>query len=215
MRLLLAVVALVVFIGALCLGFELLMFGSFSGSEFISFVVAFAVICVVVGYGPEVQEISIAGNIVKLKEIKAEAVAAIEGLKESRVEMLRMNFDFALVHGYLEPDDLLIDKRTANFWALVRLAEKYGCVEELKFEILKSIDILMGAQLYIILNAVGMKDLSLAQIKPNVFELTQMVLTPDKIALAQANNNKLDMKIEIEKGLQQYLDLDMLRLKLI
>lgn len=215
MRFLLAGVALVVFIGALCLGFELLMFGSFSGAEFISFVVAFAVICVAVGYGPEVQEISIAGNIVKLKEIKAEAVTAIEGLKESRVEMLRMNLDFALVHGYLEREDLLVDKRVDNFWTIVRLAEKYKCIEALKFEILKSIDVLMEAQLYIILEVVGEKNVPSAQVKPNIFELTQMVLTPEKIAVAQGKNVGLDMKIEIEKGLKQYLNLDMLRLKLV
>lgn len=214
MRFLLAVVALVVFIGALCLGFNLLMFGSFSGAEFISFVVAFAVISLIIGYAPEVQEISIAGNIVKLREVKAEAVAAIQGLKESRVEMLRMNLDFALVHGYQERDILLVDKRTDNFWTIVGLAEKYECVDDLKFEIIKSIDILMNTQLYIILTEVGEKMPPTAQGKPNIFELAQMVLAPEKLAVAESRHAGLDMKLEIEKGLDQYLKLDTLRLKL-
>jgi hypothetical protein len=63
----LAVGASVGFTIALLLALTLLLFSKFSGAEFTAFVLAFAVLSVAVGFAPEVQEISIVGNVVKLK----------------------------------------------------------------------------------------------------------------------------------------------------
>ena len=96
MRIFLAVVGVLLFGLATGLAFYLLSIGKFSGAEFTAFVIAFAVFGMVVAYAPEVQEISIAGNVVKLKEVKAEALKAIASLNKSRIEMLRIFFGLAL-----------------------------------------------------------------------------------------------------------------------
>lgn len=53
-----------------------------SGAEFVAFSLGFAVIGLIVAFATEVQEFSIAGNGVKLRELRTEAEKTIEELKK-------------------------------------------------------------------------------------------------------------------------------------
>lgn len=147
MRVFLAIVGFLVFGLATALALYLLSIGKFSGAEFTAFVVAFAVLGMVVGYAPEVQEISIAGNVVKLKEIKAEALKAIESLNKSRIEMLRVFLGLALKHEGGFGSETPIDPRARDLWPLFRLSKEYDCQKELKEELLMCVRLLLGSQL--------------------------------------------------------------------
>jgi len=147
MRIFLGITGFILFIAALALALFLLTAGKFSGTEFTAFVIAFAVLGLVLGYGPEVQEISVVGSVVKLKEVKAEALKAIESLNKSRVEMLRIFLGLAVKHGGGFGGDNPVDPRSKGFWDLVNLAREYKCVLELKQELLIFTRVLMIAQL--------------------------------------------------------------------
>ncbi|MPQ68301.1 MULTISPECIES: hypothetical protein [unclassified Pseudomonas] len=146
-RVRLAVGASVGFVVALALALGLLLFSKFSGAEFTAFVLAFALLAVAVGFAPEVQEISIAGSVVKLREIKAEALSAIESLNTSRVEMFSVFLGLALKHSGGFGNSGPIDPRVAEFWELTELIKKYNCVQELKAPLATSLYVLMVAQL--------------------------------------------------------------------
>lgn len=148
MRIFLGILGFLLFVLATSLAFYLLSIGKFSGAEFTAFVVAFAVLGMVIGYAPEVQEISIAGNVVKLKEVKAEALKAIASLNKSRIEMLRTFLGLALKHGGGFASSYPVDPRAHQFWKLLDQIKEYDCLNELKEDVTISVKVLLVAQLY-------------------------------------------------------------------
>ncbi|MBU0523463.1 MULTISPECIES: hypothetical protein [unclassified Pseudomonas] len=153
MRIKLAVAGGLIFCLAIGVGLWLLFVPKLSGTEFVAFVVAFTIIGGIVAFAPEVQEFSIAGNVVKLREVKNEALKSIEILKKSQAELLRlMLFTKPLVSRGepLEEGYLAIDR---NFWDVVAEAKRIGAVEALKPDLLKCIDVMLP-ELYSV--AIGM-----------------------------------------------------------
>lgn len=73
-------------------GWDLLCAEKISGGEFVTLIIAFAVLGLIISFSSEVQEFSVAGNVVKLKEVKKEADKSIQDLKNARVG----NFKFLL-----------------------------------------------------------------------------------------------------------------------
>lgn len=139
-RIHLAVKASIGFSVALALALTLLFVGKFSGTEFTVFVVAFAVFAVVVGFAPEVQEFSVVGNVVKLREVKNEALKSIEILKNSQAELLRLLLrtkSFINRTHPQNPDQLAIDR---DFWDIVAEAKRIGAVESIKSDLVACID---------------------------------------------------------------------------
>ena len=147
MRRNLAVVGFLVFIIATTLALYLIFCGKLSGAEFVAFVVSFAVLGLVVGFAPEVQEVSIVGNVVKLKEIKSDALKAIESLNSSRIEMLRVFLSLVLNHGGTWGSCGPMDPRIDNFLLLYWQAKNYQCLGELKLELSKCLKVFMANQL--------------------------------------------------------------------
>lgn len=121
-----------------------------SGAEFVALIVAFAVLCAAVGFAPEIQEVSIAGNVVKLREVKAEAIKTIESLKRSRVESHRALLKLALKTSGAFSNTQPVDPRNSEFCRLIELAREYECVPELKSEILSGLDVLLLGQVSVI-----------------------------------------------------------------
>ncbi|MEE2001412.1 hypothetical protein QWY20_08095 [Alkalimonas sp. MEB108] len=68
--------------------FLLLKHSYITSSAFVTLIVAATVVSLTLAFAPYIQEVSIAGNIIKLREAKAEADKALEGLKHARVSML-------------------------------------------------------------------------------------------------------------------------------
>lgn len=206
MRKFLVGLGVVIFLASISLALWLLMQGKFSGAEFASFVVAFAVIALIVGYAPEVQEISIAGNVVKLKEIKAEAVKAIESLNESRVEMLRIFLGLALKHAGGFGSSGPVDPRVPEFWELYKLIKKFDCEKQLRDPIVSSLNVLMVAQL----RAVSNRNLNLGHVisDPCIspFELSSVAFDPEGISLAEERTSPrpTNYKDEIIESIYEY-----------
>lgn len=146
MRIFLGVLGFLLFGLAAATAFYLLSVGKFSGTEFTAFVVAFAVLAMVVAYAPEVQEISIAGNVVKLKEVKAEALRAIASLNKSRIDMLRVFLGLALKHSGMFSSSSPIDPRLREFWKLLDQIREYDCFNDLKDELMLSVRVLLTSQ---------------------------------------------------------------------
>ncbi|MGY2288378.1 hypothetical protein ACW9H6_01865 [Pseudomonas sp. SDO528_S397] len=205
-RVRLAVVAAVAFAGLFSLALWLLFTSKFSGTEFTAFVLAFAVLAVVVGFAPEIQEVSIAGNVVKLKEVKAEAVRAIESLNKSRVEMLRVFLSLTLKHsgGFGSSD--LIDPRAYAFWNLLKLIREYQCLKELKEELLINARVLAGAQL----RNISRRDIDPRIITseniPDPIDLAAVAFAPEGIeeAAGRTSPRPENYREEIKEALVEY-----------
>lgn len=78
--------------------FLLINLEKISGAEFVALSLGFAVIGLIITFSAEVQEFSIAGNGVKLKELRSEAEKTIADLKIARVEIFRLII-LQVIHG--------------------------------------------------------------------------------------------------------------------
>jgi len=208
MRVVLGIVGVALFAGALILGFYLLEIGKLSGAEFTAFVIAFAVFSLVICYAPEVQEISIAGSVVKLKEVKAEALSAIESLNKSRVEMLRVFLNLALRQDGGFANENPVDPRGKNFWLLIGLAEEYKCREELKSELLLAVKSLMHGQLLVIMQRTTSVKWAWGEEFLSPFQLAATAFNPvgieQSVSRRSPRPSEEDYKKDIQVSLEEY-----------
>ncbi|WP_447801232.1 hypothetical protein [Pseudomonas kilonensis] len=205
-RVRLAVIAATVFAFLFALALVLLLTSKFSGAEFTAFVLAFAVLAVAVGFAPEIQEVSIAGNVVKLKEVKAEALRAIESLNKSRVEMLRVFLSLTLKHAGGFASSNPIDPRTYSFWNLLKLIKEYQCLIELKDELLMNARVLAGAQLHNIASRNSDPRITQSETLPDPLELASVAFAPEGIeeAVGRTSPRRENYREEIKVALAEY-----------
>jgi hypothetical protein len=205
-RVRLAVIAAIAFAVLFALALCLLLTSKFSGAEFTAFVLAFAVLAVAVGFAPEIQEVSIAGNVVKLKEVKAEAIRAIESLNKSRVEMLRVFLSLTLKHSGGFASSNPIDPRTYSFWNLLKLIREYQCLVELKDELLMNARVLAGAQLRNIARRNSDPRIATPETLPDPLELAAVAFAPEGIeeATGRASPRPENYREEIKQALAEY-----------
>ncbi|WP_095111718.1 hypothetical protein [Pseudomonas sp. Irchel 3H7] len=140
MRKKLAIAGFFIFVLASGGGLWLLLSGKLSGTEFVSFVVVFTIISGIVVFAPEVQEISVAGNVVKLREVKNDAIKSIEVLKRSQAELLRLMLrtkSFIIRAWFQSPDKPAID---ADFWDIVAEIKRIEAVDFVRAELVACID---------------------------------------------------------------------------
>ncbi|MCP2141777.1 UNVERIFIED_ORG: hypothetical protein J2Y94_003102 [Pseudomonas poae] len=219
MRAALAIFGALVFFISASLSFYLLWIGKFTGAEFTAFVVSFAVLSLAVGFAPEIQEVSIAGNVVKLKEVKAEALKAIESLNKSRVETLRVLLGLALRTEGGFANEAEIDPRIPGFWRLIDLATEYKCLGELKSEVLLGVAVLLRGQISVIHQRSTNSELratcGLGE-TPDPVELTSIALEPVGIKeYAESRSKSFDeIRAEIKVALGQYFKLFELKRKI-
>lgn len=121
-----------IFCFAMSFGWWLLNSGKLSGAEFVAFAVSFTVIGGIVSFAPEVQEFSIVGNIVKLKEVRNEAKESLKSLQNAQVELWR--FILRSRHFYVpthpsRPNDSVVSE---DFWVIYREAKALGAIGSLK-----------------------------------------------------------------------------------
>lgn len=145
MRIFLGILGFAIFSSALGLGLWLLGSGKLSGAEFVAFVISSTVIAGIVSFAPEIQEFSVAGNVVKLREVKNDALRAIEILKKTQTETLRLMLRVKpFINGgyYADPGHSAIDK---DFWDIVVEAKRIGGINELGPSILERIEVMLPA----------------------------------------------------------------------
>lgn len=208
----LAICASIGFLIALALALFLLFSAKLSGAEFTAFVLSFAVLFVAVGFAPEIQEISIAGNVLKLKEVKAEAVRTIESLKEFRVETLRIMMELALKTAGGFASEAPIDPRIKGFMRLIAFAKDYNCAPQLKEEVVRGVEVLLQGQLIVIW--MRNKTVSHSNLLSPI-ELAPMALNLDAIeetSLRGSPGKEIEVIInEIKTSLEEYSRLYHLR----
>ena len=219
-RLYLAIGASLGFCIALSLAIAFLLMSKFSGAEFTAFVISFAVLAIAVGFAPELQEISIVGNVVKLKEVKADAMKAIESLTKSRVETLRVLVRL-IVRSESGPTTIeLIDPRVPEFWRVIDLANEYNCLEQIRKEVLLGIPILLLAQMEIISLRSHNGAVTSSMLAKKVLDPQDLiVLANDKCSIQSATQNFQKspydkLKLELKTCLAEYSRLYQLKEKL-
>lgn len=146
MRIVLVILGITLFIASVKLGYCLLLSEKLSGSEFVSLIIAFAVIGVIISFASEVSEFSIAGNIVKLKEVKADAEKSIAELKEARTETFRFLLSLTTKYNGGLGEQSPTDGRIPDFWSLFEKISSFNCVNDLNKNILDVIDVLLRGQ---------------------------------------------------------------------
>ncbi|WP_439870167.1 hypothetical protein ACTACT_06575 [Pseudomonas syringae] len=214
----LAVWAGIGFASALVLALTLIAINKFTGAEFTAFVLAFAVLAVAVGFAPEIQEVSIAGNVVKLKEVKAEAVRAIESLNKSRIETLRVLLGLSMKTEGGFMSEAPIDPRLPGFWRLVDLANEYECFTDLKEELLNCVTLLLKAQLIPIsirTSSSEVKALRSLQQEVDPLDLTVMALDRAYIEEAALPRTSVEQyETDIKTSIREYTKLYQLKKKI-
>lgn len=149
-----------------------------SGAEFVSLTLGFTVIGLIITFSAEVQEFSIAGNGVKLKELRSEAEKTIEELKEARTETYRILLSMIKKFEGGFDIDPFRDKRINEFWNLYRQIEKFKEVVVLKAEIIEVIDNILSYQYNL-----------LHQLNSNIpFENYQNQIEPNKLLVLGLNS---------------------------
>lgn len=135
-----AIVAIVGILGALWL---LINKEAISGAEFVALSLGFSVIGLIITFAAEIQEFSIAGNGVKLKELRSEAEKTIDELEQAKIEIFRVLVQKSTETdgGYYQKSKSI--KRTNYFLKLLENIEKFNCLEELDSEIKEALNVIM------------------------------------------------------------------------
>ncbi|MDG5901624.1 hypothetical protein E2650_17350 [Shewanella xiamenensis] len=147
LRIFLSILGLVIFLASAKFGYCLLMAEKLSGSEFVSLLIAFALIGLILSFASEIQEFSIAGNIVKLKEVKKDAEKSISELKAARTETYRFLLILAKRYPGGFSDGGTVDSRISDFWNLYDQIVSFGCKDELASNLLDVVNVLIKGQL--------------------------------------------------------------------
>lgn len=217
MRIFLSILGALLFLASAKLGYCLLIEGKLSGAEFVSLIIAFAVIGLILSFASEVQEFSVAGNIVKLKEVKRDAEKSIRELKSARTETFRFLLSLAKRHPGGFSDGGTVDERVNDFWSLYDQIVAFNCEDELSNNLLEVVNVLLKGQLSRISNnsdAVSSKYRRTNGI-PDPSQLTIEALDNDSVESAAKRNVAGGDQAKIKKmliiGLEEYKKLYELR----
>lgn len=129
-------------LGIACGLWLLISLEKISGAEFVAFSFGFAVIGLIIAFAAEVQEFSIAGNGVKLKELRSEAEKTIQELKEARTELFRVLIQKSIEFSGGWGTNSRVDERAEQFIKLFEQVEKFDCIRELQIDVSKTLNIL-------------------------------------------------------------------------
>lgn len=209
--------AVVGLVGIACGLWLLISLEKISGAEFVALSLGFSVIGLIIAFATEVQEFSIAGNSVKLKELRSEAEKTIEELKVARTEIFR----FMILQILQESQTTLnkIDPRIKNFLAVYEQVQNFGIVNELRNEIEKVLHVLLIVQ-YGKLNVIHQSPRMLE----NTFNeldspsLLFVSLNDEKVAqFMEYNNQYKDSRVakgDLVDGIDAYAKLYAIKVKL-
>ncbi|ENU81250.1 hypothetical protein F975_01115 [Acinetobacter sp. ANC 3789] len=124
----------------------LLFIGKLAGAEFVALVLGGIVLSLIIYFSSEIQEFSIAGNAVKLRELKDEANQTIESLKQARTELFRLMLPQTLNFGGTWRGSSKVDERVDGFCQLHKAIQSFECTIQLKSDIEKVLRTLIISQ---------------------------------------------------------------------
>ena len=132
--------------GIACGLWLLISLDKISGAEFVTLSLGFAVIGLIVAFAAEVQEFSIAGNGVKLKELRTEAEKTIGELEEARTELFRVLVQKSIYGSGGFCSDCIVDECAESFCELIEQIEKFNCLNKLRLDVEKSLRLILSRQ---------------------------------------------------------------------
>ncbi|MGK8803495.1 hypothetical protein [Acinetobacter seifertii] len=137
-----------IIIGALitALGIFFLYNGKLNGPESVVLILGGVLIGLIIYFSSEVQEFSIAGNAVKLKELRSEAIKTIDELARARTETFRLMLVQVLKLGGGFGSSSKVEERFKDFLNIYEIIVKFGCVEDLNDDIKKALQVLIVSQ---------------------------------------------------------------------
>ena len=191
-----------------------------SGAEFVAFSLGFAVIGLIVTFSSEVQEFSIAGNAVKLRELRSAAEKTVEELKEARTELFRFMVQKSIEFSGGWGSGSKVDERVEQFIKLFEQAEKFECIKELKTDLDKALNILMVGQFnnlaIIHSNTKSIGDFFQNSDRPDLLYIALQDEMVDKILDLYGDNkpNFSEIKNDLIQGIDAYAKLYTIKVKL-
>ncbi|RJE70009.1 hypothetical protein AMS70_12490 [Acinetobacter sp. JS678] len=128
--------------------YRLLFLDQIKSPEFVVLIIASMFICLIGYFLKEIQEFSIGGNLVKLKQAKDEVNEAIEQLKNFRIEAFRLFLLKAIEYPGGWARTGLKDERVESFIKLYTQIVNAKCDDDLREEIKKTTEQLLKDHLY-------------------------------------------------------------------
>ncbi|WP_199153997.1 hypothetical protein [Chromobacterium sp. ASV23] len=189
-------------------GFLLLRAGQLSGGEFVSYLALVSAVGFVLVFLNDVQEISIVGNVVKLREVRIEAEAVVSDLKELRLIVFRGLLQESLKFGGGLATISPIDYRSERFVSVCEDIKRMGLVEVLSGEILKHLKVVLYGQCAALKNYqvgingwCGFDDFDLSGLVPKM-DAEKVVSSLD--VMPRVDKNEFEVKEEIKMGISYY-----------
>lgn len=139
--------ALIFFVLFVCVDGWLLYVGTFGATAAISAFVAVTMFSFAIYLIAQIEEISILGSILKLREVRKDADKAIRDLQASRLAMFSLLLEITKKFGGGFGGILPVDERLGDFWFLFEKISSAGLDEELKDEIAGCAKLYMRAQI--------------------------------------------------------------------
>ncbi|PTV47974.1 hypothetical protein DBL02_00085 [Acinetobacter oleivorans] len=128
--------------------YRLLFLDQIQSPEFVVLIIASMFICLIGYFLKEIQEFSIGGNLVKLKQAKDEVNEAIEQLKNFRIEAFRLFLLKAIEYPGGWARTGLKDERVESFIKLYTQIVNAKCDDDLREKIKKTNEQLLKDHLY-------------------------------------------------------------------
>ncbi|MEZ8372497.1 hypothetical protein AB6D20_010100 [Vibrio splendidus] len=150
MKYLRIMLSLVIGGSGIVLSLLLLVHGYLKGSEFVALFFGIALLTLIMMFWKDVSELSIGGNIIKLREVKSELEETVVDLKSSTAEMLKMHVKLAgnPISGGFYYEGSNKDERIDNFWYIYGVIKELGFEEELANSLKETLDVLLRNQLF-------------------------------------------------------------------
>ncbi|MHA3059864.1 hypothetical protein ACX1NY_04390 [Acinetobacter sp. ANC 4631] len=187
----------------------LLFIGKLAGAEFVALVLGGIVLSLIIYFSSEIQEFSIAGNVVKLRELKDEAHQTIESLKQARTEIFRLMLPQIFSSTGTFGTNSLVDVHAEKFIILFNQIEKFDSVVVLKDDIditLKKVMARQYNELSIIHETPVAVPFNLAEINLGSFWTPQALSLHLTDAMVEAQRKHEDEFIKVKEDIYNAVD---------
>ncbi len=95
----------------------------------------------------DIQEFSIGGAVLKLRDMKKDVDESVRQLERDRISMFKIFLKLSLrLSGGFGDDNSSIDDRVGNFLLLVQKIESSGCLQDLKQDIIEPFELIREGQ---------------------------------------------------------------------
>lgn len=129
-------------------GFQLLMWGKISGTEFVTLTIGIIIICLAIAMIGNIEELSVGGNIIKLREAKKEADDTLEEIHNAQANLFTlMLLQSRKISGAFDTIRKVKDPRVDGFWKTYEAIKNAKLDKKVRTEILDTANFMRLVQL--------------------------------------------------------------------